>query len=723
MADIKITDSLSLVVQLKIADDSALAKAGITQLISATSSFVSQLSGPVDQAPFQSAGFGAKVTAPSQLIDNAATLAINATASGQLTIKTSKDKCLFDDDGLSPTIPITPADCWIGLEMDTNITSKISGTANGFGVSLGASSSASFATYLAEHSSGNGFPSLNDALSAVITQFSVLTSAKGIRDQGPGTVEVSHVTGTVTVAGTYQLPLSVDALASAQLPFNYNLKINPGVTVKVGGQIAITGDFVFRSYKVSPTEVRLGCYKTKGSTLTASFIAGAGIQVGSGSDDLFSQLFGVLFPSIDVAKAGITGDQAAALNSVVKDSIDHSLSVSINAECSASQSDEAAIFVTLDLGAGDVAGTDAALADALGGDWTKLVELPNARVARNVLKVTEQQQFKIKINLLGIYNAESIDKFVRDCTVIHDGGGVVTITDKITASHIALASTPLQADPDKLRKALSEAFLATAAYSAGGTGIQDVKTQITVTQSYFRYEADMDRQTLRDEFLLGPRLGLFAQGAWDGLLDSNRSFSHAMIDVSAKYDQTGVLSLFFADPKARTGPSLVDLKEMGRNTRAALIDPNEPTSAARLLVLTNPTIWAALDDIGAVTQFSTVPYLSHCNPNEIGDIGADWIDITWWAEAMSNVSPALAKLIAAAEGSTAHDPTQDPDFLDARDKLAGVLGEVAKNTKDTFVGGWGIAVMYAVSGGAAALDMTVSAQQLPSTHYAKAATV
>ena len=127
MADITITDDLSLTEDLKLADDSNLAKAGLTQLVSATTSFVKQLGDTVDKAPFQSVTFGAKIAAPSQVIDKVATLAINASASGQLTIRTVKDKILFDDDGFSPTIPITATDCWVGFELDTNLTTKISG--------------------------------------------------------------------------------------------------------------------------------------------------------------------------------------------------------------------------------------------------------------------------------------------------------------------------------------------------------------------------------------------------------------------------------------------------------------------------------------------------------------------------------------------------------------------------------------------------------------------
>jgi len=719
MADITITDSLSLTAQLKVADDSKLAKAGLTELVSATTSFVKQLEDTVDNAPFQSATFGAKITAPSQVIDSVATLAISASASGQLDIRTAKDKVLFDDDGFSPPIVITPTDCWVGFELDTSLTSKISGSADGFGATLTVSSAVSFLTYLVQHPTGGKFPLLKDAVTATLNGFSVAASAKALRDQAPGTVNVNHLAGTVKVGGSYQFPLSIDALASAQLPFNYSINVAPQATLKVAGEVAISGDFVIRCYTVSASELRLGCYKTKGTTLTVDFTAGAGLQAKAGQTDLIAAFFGAVLPGADLMKAGITGDKAAALKSALKDSIDRSLSVSLNAECSASHSDEAAVFCTIDLGGGDAAKTNVALAAALAGDWTQLVSLPNVQVARNVLQTIEKHETKLKVNLLGIYNAESVNDFLKSCTIIHDAAGAVTVTDKITASHISLASTPFAADPDKLRRALSQAFLATATYTAGRSGLPQVNTDLNITQSYFRYQDSMGRQAMQDELLLGPVLGFFAPGTWDKVLAANRSFTHVMIDVTAKYGLDGILSLFFADPKTRLCRSAFELKHIGRQTMAALIDPTEPTSAARLSALNNDTIWAAMDDMGAAAEFSTISYLQHCTTNEIADIRADWTDVTWWVDSMMRVGPALAQLLTVAGQSKATDPTTDPKFMSAQDKLAQVLGQVGKNARATFAGGWGIAVMNALSKNGAALDMTVTAHEIPTTHYTK----
>ena len=62
---------------------------------------------------------------------------------------------------------------------------------------------------------------------------------------------------------------------------------------------------------------------------------------------------------------------------------------------------------------GDQGKTDAALASALHGDWSALAALPNVTLIRDISRETENIQHKIVINLLGIYNAESVDQFVK----------------------------------------------------------------------------------------------------------------------------------------------------------------------------------------------------------------------------------------------------------------------------------------------------------------------
>src|SRR5581483_7664456 len=264
----------------------------------------------------------------------------------------------------------------------------------------------------------------------------------------------------------------------------------PAAPLEIGGEIALTGEFIVRSYRVSPSELNFGVYKKKGVTLTATFTAAAGIEADNAQGkDLISPFLKAVLPAANARKAGISGDTATELNHALKDCLDRSLSIAMNVACSAGHADEAAVLYSINLASGQDAETDAAIASALKGDWTLLDALPNAKPLRNVLRETKQSKQKININLLGTYNATTVDDYVASCTILHDENGQLTVTDKVKASRIAAATTPFGADADKLRKALAEATLATLTYAAASTGAQ--LREFSVNQTYFRYKADM----------------------------------------------------------------------------------------------------------------------------------------------------------------------------------------------------------------------------------------
>src|SRR4051812_15677082 len=106
MADIAITDKTGLTADLKIRDDSAFGKAKPTKLILVTASLVREFTSPIDQTNFSKGKFGATFAEPSSLVGGAATLGLNASVSGALTVLRSTDETLFPDDGMSPAIPI-----------------------------------------------------------------------------------------------------------------------------------------------------------------------------------------------------------------------------------------------------------------------------------------------------------------------------------------------------------------------------------------------------------------------------------------------------------------------------------------------------------------------------------------------------------------------------------------------------------------------------------------
>jgi hypothetical protein len=704
MAKITVTDKTGLTADLTVRDDSPFARARGTKVVLAAASLVGDFTSPIDQITFSKGTFGAAFAEPSRLVDGAATFALNASASGALSVVRSADSTLFPDDGVSPAIPIAAGECWVGVEIDGTLSGALSAAIDGFGVGLAASGAVDLATYTLVKAASGSFPLLKDCIGMALQNYSVASSASAIRKQKPGTVNTTGIGGTVTFTGSYSLPVTVNALASANLPFNYKIEVNPAATVEITGQIAVSGDFVVRSHKLSDTELRLGVYKKQGTTFTAAITANAGIQADHKSKDLLASVLGVAFGGAEAGIFGIPASDAAVFNTVLQESLNRSVSIALNLACSASQAHEAAVLYSIDLSGGDAAQTDAAISAALRGDWTQLDQRPNARALRNVVRATHEFQHKTIINLLGVYNAESVADFVSSCTILHDENGAVIVTDKASASRIATVQIPYAADPDKLRCALADAFLATVTYSAAAKG--KLKATISASQSYFLYERKLARQEMTGAIRLGVQLGLLQAAEWSQTLAENPWFGHARIDVTATYDSDAAVGLFFADPVKRTMRSQAEFERIGRTIMLALIDPADPAGEIRRSVLANDRIWAAMDDTGAVASFRTIPGLTELGPTQIGAVGVDWIDVRWWADSMVEISRQLAQLISVIDASTAADPSADPEFMKNREKVAASLAAVTRRAHAAFVGGWGLAVMAALSGSAAlAMDI------------------
>lgn len=715
MADIQLSDNAGLTGSLQIRDDSPLARAKLNQLAAAGASLLGEINKPLDEVDFQSVDFGVDLKSPAIPAGRAGAVPITGGIKASLSVFKSGDDSPFPGDDFFPAIPIAPNSYWLAFELDLTIAASASGSIDGFGLGVNGDYESALTTYYPVTSNGGVFPSLKDSLQKTLDNYSLSCTAESIRTQPPGTVNVADLSGTIAFTGSYMLPVNVNALASATLPMQYKIAVQPAVTLGVTGTITVTGEFAVRCYKETAQKAVLGIYKKKGTQVAASFTAGAGLQAQLGSSDLLPDFLNTVLGGPDLKAIGIPPDKASQLEDALTASMDRSLSVSMNVECSASNTDEAAVIYSVDLAAGDVNATDDALAAALKGNWTKLAGLTNARETRNIVKATKESRHAIEINLLGIYNAASIDDFVKSCSILHDGDGRIVMTDRQTASHIAVAETPYAADADKLRKALAEAFLCTITYTAGVPASLGIGIDFSVSQTYFRYAATMSAIQMRGEVLLSKALRLIPPGAWDAIPPA-AIFHHVRAAAQARYARDSVLRLFFSDPKTRAARTRPELEITGRRVMASLIPPGDSIAIARIKALNNDTLWKAMDESGNVAAFGQMEAFKRYDAQAQRAIATDWIDIIWWANAMIKVAPRLNDMLTAAEASSG-DPTQSSTWQKKRLLLADAIAGVAKNTRAAFAEGWGLAVMFALSKQPAAIEMDLCADSRHE-HYA-----
>ena len=705
MATINITDNLALSTDLEIRNDSPLAKAGITKMVPTAKQLFEDFGKPIDQADQQSVALGATFTSPSFLTTDVSAVTAVAGINCELSIIKAADGLVFPDDGFSPIIPVKANQAWLGVELDLTGTVEVGASVNGVGISFEGTETLSCSTYTLFAPEAPPLPLLRDACATAFGNFSMATNPAALRSQLANTVNVTELNGSVTVAVALEVPFTLNPLASVNLPFNKTASIEPNVLVELAPSLQISGDLLVRSYKVSESILRLGVYKKHGTTFSVSFAAAAGIEGEIGTTDVLGTLLNKALPGVDVAKSGITGGNAAELNSVINGSLDRSLSAQMNATCSATHTDEAAVLYEIDLIGGEKGTTDDALGSALHGDWTRLEKLSlqtptNVRRLRNIAVETVDKQISFTVNLFGFYSAVSISEYLQSCTVLVDESGQISIADKVDASRISASVTPYAADTEKLRRALMEDFLCTATYAvvAGKLNLK-----LTVVQSYLDYKPAMSPHEMQENVLLGYMLGLIPFGSLDDTLKANSSFNHACATAVVKYDMPALLNVFFKDPSSMQPRSKQEIEVEGRRVMAALIVPpggdDGDTDKIRLDILRNDAVWAKMDEIGNIATFNTISGLGHLGITQLAAVSGDWVSVAWWSDAISRVAPAIKETIGALSAVSSNDPTQDPAFMKSRDTLADLLGSVARNSDAGFEPGWGEAVTFGLSGG------------------------
>ena len=652
--------------QIDVSDNSTLAgKSQLTALTTAASQVFASLPKPVGDPTFKDASFAAAFDNPSIALKGN-TLGIKASVNSTVTVARDSDSPLFGSDDYDP-INIKAGECWVSFELDTLLDGSIAvPLPDGFGVSFEKSNAPDFTTYSLIPASRSASTTLQQAIAQVLDAFQIVDSADDVLAIPEGIIYISDISGSVKVGGSWTLPLAVNqlSLADAKLPFNASISVNPALTLGVSGDISITSEFSVRFRLAARNLVRIGIYKKKGVTFDVSFTASAGLSATSGNTDLINEFFQAVAPGIDANQ--LQPADAANIQQVLNDSIDRSLAISLNTAWSDAISDAAALVYELDISAGDQA-TKNAIDAALTGDWTALTALPNARKIRNVFTESTERKMAFTVNILGLCNYRSVLDFVSSMQVVSNSQeGSVVITDTATAKLITTASTPLAADPDRLRDALYEAFVATATYQAlaAGAGFAAV---FSATQNFLLYGDSVNYRQALTQLNAGEVLGVMPPAVKTALPGAGSPVKHARFAASCSYGNEDVLRFFFSDVTALTPRLSGDLEKIGRKVLAQLLDAQDPIDQKRIVVLNDDALWAMQSD----PQTPISPSYS------------DYMDVSKWAATIAKVGPVLSNTIAFAK-TVQGDPTANPVFLKKRGALALALDGATHNVKMAF---------------------------------------
>lgn len=548
---------------------------------------------------------------------------------------------------------------------------------------------------------GPGAQTMGASIAEVIRTFSIPGDVEDLVRMPEGAVSAVTGTGSFQISGSFDVAAAVNPLATPKLPLvGSPLSLNAGASLDVGARIRISGEYQIRAQKVAATTVRLGLYKRAGTQFTFDVNASAGISANSFSKDLFSVLMKKISsdPAADaqqLSDAGLSEPQIGAIQDAVQAGINRSLSVALEFQFSALRSNEAAFLYDIRL---DQLNHESALAvhHALDGDFSGLtglqdLSMPGITPVRSITNELRKRGVSMRVNLLGIVNAISISELVKSGSVTFEPiSGALVIADKVSSEKISVSSRPLEADGQKLRKAVFESLMVTAAYNASRLTLSQ---EFTASQSYFEFHQTTNSRTMADNLDAIVAMGLMTRDERRDALAGTTQFGNSTLLLETAFDP-GAFRALFVDAAGKPRPQ-EDYERIGRDAMLALVagDPDD----FRHIPLANDELWRKLRASGQ----PGFPFILPAPLNQgvqLGVIRSDYTLIVWWAGSMALAARSLVEMESFLKTVDPAGLHENNDFKKRRKALIDTLGDAVAGNQSTFGDPWGLLAMDAAAG-------------------------
>ncbi len=620
---------------------------------------------------------------------------------------------LFDDDQFLVAATVPPNVAYVGLTLDGSLDLNISGSSGDITFGFDQSSELSLGYWRAFPSSGANQPTLGDAFAQAISNFVIPGDLGDLSKLQPNDICTASGTGSIQVSGGVQVTATPNPLASVNLPLNAGtITVQDGVMAGLTVSFGITGSYQIRLRRLDANIVEMSFLKRKGTTLKTDLTASGGIAVKKNDTgaDLIGRWLGAIDPKTDnsqLLQGGLTADEAQALSDAIKSSIDHSLQASLDETLALVKDNQAAFqyLVNVDVAQRDPVAS-AAVLRALKGDLSNLTSLESGiqadgtiaagvKMISSVFSTSTKKEVSFKVNLLGLLNVLSLSDLIRGSKVIQDPvTGDLTIADSVTGTQIEAIVEPPKRQ-ERVRRAMFESLLVTAAYKASGA----VEAFNLTSQSFhFALNQNTNIGVLTDYLNWLVALNLITVGDKQQLLASvpSQGFSTCLLRTSMTDAQCRTM---FFDEQNNLRPEGYYL-EYGRRAMMALLnDKVGPFDQYRYALLNQQ--WKQALDTGASPGLAQVAGITTENPNYqaiLSQLIGDMYDITWWASGMVDAGKQLQSMITFLAGRDPASLKNDPAFAAQRANLQKKMAKVVGTSKARFEEPWGLVSLYWAAG-------------------------
>jgi hypothetical protein len=618
---------------------------------------------------------------------------------------------LFEEDPFAVAATVPPDVAYVGMTFDGSLDLDISGTSGDLTFGFESNSELSIGHWRAFPASGANQPTLGDAFAQAISNFVIPGALADLSQLQPNDICTVSGSGSLTVSGGVQVTAIPNPLASVNLPLNAGtITVQEGAMAALTVSFEISGAYQIRARRLDGNIVELSFLKQRGTTLKTDLAAKGGIAVIKGDKDLIAKMLGAIDPKTDnsqLLQGGLTDDEATELSDAIKGSIDHSLQASFDDSLSQITDNQAAFQYHIDVNAAQqdpVA--NQAVNRALKGDLSNLTALesgiqadgtiaPGVKMISSIFSTAVKKVASFKINLLGLLNVLSLSELVRGSKVIADPvTGDLTIADSVTGTQIqAITEDPKR--QERVRKAMFESLLVTAAYKASGV----VEAfNLTSRSFHFAQNQNTNAGVLTDYLNWLVALDLMTAAEKQQLLASIPSQGVSTCLLRTGLTDAQCRSMFF-DQQGNLRPEAYYL-DCGRRAMMALLnDQVEPFDQYRYALLDQQ--WQQALETGPSPQLAQVAGITSANSNYqmiLSQLIGDVYDITWWASGMVDAGNQLQTMIQFLAGRDAASLKNDPAFDTQRGNLQKKMAKMIGSSKTRFEEPWGLVSLYWAAG-------------------------
>lgn len=716
MADIQVSDDLGNSapdVKIDLSHPSSLLKYAKTELLhlAVATDFIARAQQPLTTAAPNPISFKLTLRHEFELGDTGPD--IDLTPSFQATIRanTTEGSNLFDDDPF-PVVSTVPSNTgYVSLALQGSLDLSVSGASGALSFGFDASHTIAL-EYWKAFPLGTGEPTLGKATGATISGYVIPAQLDDLKLLGLNDVCTASGQGSLTISGGFKVSAAPNPLASVDLPLNAGkLAVQTGVMAGINAAFTITGSYQVRARRTSADTIELSFHKQRGTMLKVDLSASGGVSVTAGGKDLLESL--VVAISTDPNDAatmklfedgGLSDDEIATLAGAIKNSLNHSLQVSLNLALSKITDDQAAFQYEIRPAQLD-AKSSAALQRALKGDLSGLTALetgsagatlaPGVKLISSVLTSMRERETSLKLNLLGLVNFISVADLIRNSVIVKDpDSGDLTIADEATGNFINAVTEPLRRH-QALRKAMFESLMLTATYRVSKTVTM---TEFSSSNFHFAFKDDTETANVADYLSWFVAMNLLTKQQSNDYLRSFAGGGRSTCLLRAELNDDACHSLFFQSPGQLWDRG--HYLELGRQAMRAVIDPTlSDQNRYRYNLLDQH--WAAAVDTGPNDNLGPLVGLQLTDPKQLiitRFLASDVYTIDWWATAMQKAGAAILQMQQFLAGADPATVANSPEFASRREQLQKKMAGVISNSQAQFDEPWGLIAMFWAAG-------------------------